>query len=65
MILLQATKLMTERDLKYELLYTYYEDRENGDTVESIDYRSLIHILTELMSRVEKLEKSQHTHSND
>jgi hypothetical protein len=56
MILLQATKLMTERDLKYELLYTYYEDRENGDDIESIDYRSLIHILTELMSRIEKLE---------
>ena len=55
-ILLQATKLMTERDLKYELLYTYYEDRENGDDTESIDYRSLIHILTELMSRIEKLE---------
>lgn len=54
---------MTERNLKYELLYTYYEDRENGDTVESIDYRSLIHILKELMNRIEKLEKSQHTHS--
>ena len=48
---------MTERDLKYELLYTYYEDRENGDDIESIDYRSLIHILTELMSRIEKLEQ--------
>ena len=30
---------------------------ENGDDVESIDYRSLIHILTELMNRIEKLEK--------
>jgi hypothetical protein len=30
---------------------------ENGDDVESIDYRSLIHIITELMSRVEQLEK--------
>ena len=48
---------MTERDLKYELLYTYYEDKENGDDIESIDYRSLIHILTELMNRVEKLEQ--------
>ena len=54
---------MTERNLTYELLYTNYNDPENGDTVESIDYRSLIHILTELMNRVEKLEKSQHTHS--
>jgi hypothetical protein len=57
---------MTERNLTYELLYTNYIDMNNGgDDVESIDYRSLIHILTELMSRIEKLEKSQHTHSND
>jgi hypothetical protein len=48
---------MTERNLTYELLYTYYEDRENGDDIETIDYRSLIHIITELMSRVEQLEK--------
>lgn len=54
---------MTERNLTYELLYTHYNDMENGDDVESIDYRSLIHILTELMNRIEKLEKSQHTHS--
>jgi hypothetical protein len=48
---------MTKRNLTEELLYINYEDRENGDDVESIDYRSLIHILTELMSRVEQLEK--------
>jgi hypothetical protein len=30
---------------------------ENGDDVESIDYRSLIHIMTEMMNRIEKLEK--------
>ena len=54
---------MTERNLTKELLYTNYIDMENGDDMESIDYRSLIHILTELMSRIEKLEKSQHTHS--
>jgi hypothetical protein len=47
---------MTERNLTQELLYTHYNDMENGDDVESIDYRSLIHILTELMSRIEKLE---------
>ena len=49
--------LMTERNLTYELLYTYYEDRERGEDIETIDYRSLIHIITELMSRVEQLEK--------
>ena len=48
--------MTTERNLTQELLYTYYEDRENGDDIESIDYRSLIHILTELMNRIEKLE---------
>ena len=48
---------MTERNITQELLYTNYIDMENGDDVESIDYRSLIHILTELMNRIEKLEK--------
>jgi hypothetical protein len=48
---------MTERNLTQELLYTNYIDMENGDDTESIDYRSLIHIITELMSRVEQLEK--------
>ena len=48
---------MTERDLTYELLYTKYVDMENGDDVESIDYRSLIHIMTEMMTRIEQLEK--------
>jgi len=48
---------MTKRNLTKELLYTNYIDMENGDDVESIDYRSLIHILTELMNRIEQLEK--------
>ena len=56
---------MTERNLTYELGYTNYIDMENGDDMESIDYLSLIHILTELMNRVEKLEKSQHTNPNN
>jgi hypothetical protein len=48
---------MTNRNFTEELLYTNYIDMENGyDDVEAIDYRSLIHIITELMSRVEKLE---------
>jgi hypothetical protein len=54
---------MTERNFTYELGYSNYIDMENGDDTESIDYRSLIHIITELMNRIEKLEKSQHTHS--
>ena len=48
---------MTERNFTKELLYSYYADMENGDDVESIDYRSLIHIITELCDRIEQLEK--------
>ena len=48
---------MTERNFTKELLYSYYADMENGDDVESIDYRSLIHIITELYDRIEKLAK--------
>ena len=48
---------MTERNFTEELLYTNYVDMENGDDIETIDYRSLIHIITELMSRIEQLEK--------
>ena len=50
---------MTERNLTEELLYNNYIDMDNGDDIESIDYRSLIHILTELMGRVEKLEAKE------
>ena len=49
--------MMTNRNFTKELLYTCYEDMENGDDVESIDYRSLIHIITELCDRIEQLEK--------
>ena len=48
---------MSERNFTKELLYSYYTDMENGDDVESIDYRSLIYIITELYDRIEKLEK--------
>jgi len=49
--------MTTDRNLTQELLYSYYEDRENGNDEETIDYRSLIHLLTELLDRIEKLEK--------
>jgi hypothetical protein len=48
---------MTERNFIKELLYTCYADMENGNDVESIDYRSLIYIITELCDRIEKLEE--------
>ena len=47
---------MTERNFTKELNYYIYNDPEYGDDVESIDYRSLIHIITELCGRIEKLE---------
>jgi hypothetical protein len=48
--------MTTKRNFTQELLYSYYNDMEGGDDVESIDYRSLIHIITELCNRIEKLE---------
>ena len=50
---------MTERNFTKELLYSCYADMENGSDVESIDYRSLIHIITEMMSRIEALENQR------
>ena len=48
---------MTERNFTEELLYTNYVDMENGDDIETIDYRELILIITELCDRMEKLEQ--------
>ena len=48
---------MTDRNLSKELLYSNDIDMNGGNDEESIDYRSLIHLLTELMNRIEKLEE--------
>jgi hypothetical protein len=32
---------MTERKLKQQLQYSYYEDMEDGRTIETIDYETL------------------------
>jgi hypothetical protein len=48
--------MTTKRNFTKELLYSYYNDMEGGDDIESIDYRSLIYIITELHNRIEKLE---------
>lgn len=47
---------MTERNFTKELSHSVYYDMEDGNDTETICYPSLIHIITELMSRVEKLE---------
>ena len=49
--------MTTDRNLSKELLYSNYIDMNEGNDEETIDYRSLIHILTELMNRIEQLEK--------
>ena len=48
---------MTERNLTQELLHSTYYDMENGYDSETIDYPSLIGLLTELVDRIEQLEK--------
>jgi heme oxygenase len=49
---------MTERrNLEKELSYWVYNDLEYGDDITNLDYPALIGLLTELMSRVETLEK--------
>jgi hypothetical protein len=48
---------MTERNFEKELNHFIYNDPEYGEDIESIDYRSLIHIITELCDRIEALER--------
>ena len=48
---------MTERNFTRELCYSNYVDMENGNDTETIDYRELILIITELCDRMEKLEQ--------
>jgi len=49
---------MTEqRNLEKELSYWVYNDQEYGDDITNLDYPALIGLLTELMSRIETLER--------
>ena len=48
---------MTERNFKKEISHSVYYDMEDGNDTETIDYDSLIHIITELCDRIEQLEK--------
>jgi hypothetical protein len=48
---------MTNRNFERELHHYVYRDMENGDDVETIDYRSLAYILEEFCDRIEKLER--------
>ena len=48
---------MTERNFTHELCYSNYVDMEGGNDTETIDYRELILIITELCGRIETLER--------
>ena len=48
---------MTERNFTKELCYSSYIDMEYGNDTKTIDYDCLIAIITELVDRIEKLEK--------
>jgi len=48
---------MTERDLKQQLQYSYYEDMEDGRTTETIDYDVLIEIIDDLYDKIETLQR--------
>ena len=47
---------MSQRNFKQELCYSSYIDMEYGNDRETIDYESLIGIITELVGRIEQLE---------
>ena len=48
---------MSDRNFTKELSYHTYIDMEEGYETETIDYPSLIRIITELCDRIEQLEK--------
>jgi heme oxygenase len=48
---------MGTRNLEKELQYFTYTDMERGNDITNLDYPSLIGLLTELLDRVEQLEK--------
>ena len=48
---------MTERKIEKEINYDYYRDMEDGNPSETICYSSLICLLTEIIDRIEKIEK--------
>ena len=48
---------MTERKIEKEISYDYYRDMEDGNPSETICYPSLICLLTEIIDRIETIEK--------
>ena len=48
---------MTDRNLSKELLYSHDIDMNDGNDEETICYQSLFGLFTELVDRIEQLEK--------
>jgi hypothetical protein len=48
--------MMTSRNLTEELSYFTYEDKENGNDIETMDFHCLIELLTEYHRRIKRLE---------
>ena len=48
---------MTNRNFTFELAYSKFFDMDDGNDRETIDYHSLIHIISELCDRIEQLEQ--------
>ncbi len=49
--------MIEKRNLTKELQYWIYNDPSYGEDIENISYPALIELLTELLERVEQLEK--------
>ena len=49
--------MIEKRNLTKELQYWIYNDPNYGEDIENISYPALIELLTELLERVEQLEK--------
>ena len=49
--------MTTDRDFSKELWFSHDIDMENGNDMDTICYQSLFGLFTELVDRIEKLEK--------
>jgi len=52
---------MNTKDMANQLLYSNYTDMEYGNDTETIDYRALISVLTDITNRIEALEDTSGT----
>jgi len=48
---------MTDKEMANQICYWKYFDMEDGNDTESIDYCCLINVLSDMVNRIEQLEK--------